>query len=1505
MKKLLLLISLLGVVGLTNAQTDPMEFATGTLSATQQLQSYPLPRLKPGHTLNRNFIWFDIEYFSGWQQPGVSRTQMVATAKVNNEEFYKNWNYYYMINGKIDSYGTASSYADTVTSTPGVFAAIAKRNPSYKTSAICLMNQTPLITSQNLTPDNYVRNSSGQYLDMGGNVVSGVKYFSPTAPNSTLISDGSYLKPYFQTLLNALGRPLDIMNDNGEAMYLMSLNGKVIDNDPVVKADYLNLGYPASKTTESINDYRGRKYAQQVSLYRDQFMSISPSTAYTFYGLDGQSDYRPVWPRGKAIQSKINGHHYSTGDFYLRWPDNWKAWAGAWHGLGWFADCKYFEEKAGDSLMSPFVCAGWNADETQNPRPAQYLACLKVLAAWGSEFFYTGFFNLSTPFPDAKNWGWQTVMPVYTQGIVSRYEEFLRNGTLLEGDVPRYFLTTTTLQPNNPKYLFYTGDARKLVAVRKLNGANKYVITAAQMVDANTIGNAPNSSFAKFKLGNDSIKIEFRRQGSVYIYDATNPSAKVFYQLDKWHQYEHPERWSKDFELEAELADNSSSSAKIATEVPAGTPANDYTNYTSYITFTSATPTVLQYSFNPRNQPTYYFWVRARSKNSTGGGISVGVNGQASKSIGCITDTQWKWYSVDACSGQNIKFTSLASQQYLLSLTASSSNIEIDKVLLTTNASTNLNPNQPACGTVVATVNTSGPTTFCQGGSVTLTASAGNSYTWSNGQTTQAITVSQSGSYSVSVNTGTGCAAVSAPVAVTVNASTPATISNSGPTNFCQGGNVTLTASSGNAYNWSNGQTTQSITVSQSGSYSVSVNTGNGCTAVSAPVNVSVTSAIPATVTSSGPLTFCQGGNVTLTASTGASFTWSNGLTSPSITVSSSGTYSVVVANSNGCTSASNPVNVSVAALPTPAITVNGPTTLNIGQSTILTASNASSYLWQPGGQTTASITVSTPGNYSVRVTNAAGCTATSSAVTISQVNTPSPVLIQVIGSTSFCVGGAVGLTANGGTNYLWAPGGQTTATISANQAGTYYVYSRDNNGNVLTTDSVTLRVHPKPMDPSISITYIPNTAFQLNAYEPSAVSYRWSSGANAATINVIQPKLMSVTATNAFGCTSGATSILTGSVTPRTCITPNMLTSYNISDTTAMLGWNPAITGERFIIRYWIPGTSNIMVKEVGGSISSWRINNLIPGTTYNWTLENLCISGSYMSTTSSFKTLGTPLFCGSTPQHLRSESITTQRATVRWYTTTADSFMVRYRPVGTSTYFFRNIQGSMNSTGIQLINLLTNTNYEWQVNSTCSGFTSPYSQTQFFKTLDTCGFMGNVSATNITASTARIVWSNINSMDTIRIRYTRINTGVEHNTYFNATGQSGSYELRGLKPGSTYSVEVRGRCGGTAGAWTSPVLFNTTNITTREDASNPFFLNGYPNPVNDILFYSFITDKNEDYTVKVCDMAGRELIQEVRNSFTGENVEEIPVQGFAKGAYLLILQQGTQRSNFRFSVQ
>jgi len=67
------------------------------------------------------------------------------------------------------------------------------------------------------------------------------------------------------------------------------------------------------------------------------------------------------------------------------------------------------------------------------------------------------------------------------------------------------------------------------------------------------------------------------------------------------------------------------------------------------------------------------------------------------------------------------------------------------------------------------TITPSGATSFCTGCNVTLTSSAGNSYSWSSGQTTQAITVNSSGSYSVTVSNASGCFATSVATVVTVS----------------------------------------------------------------------------------------------------------------------------------------------------------------------------------------------------------------------------------------------------------------------------------------------------------------------------------------------------------------------------------------------------------------------------------------------------------------------------------------------------------------------------------------------------------------------------------------------------------------------------------------------------------------------------------------------------------------------------------------------------------------
>ena len=97
------------------------------------------------------------------------------------------------------------------------------------------------------------------------------------------------------------------------------------------------------------------------------------------------------------------------------------------------------------------------------------------------------------------------------------------------------------------------------------------------------------------------------------------------------------------------------------------------------------------------------------------------------------------------------------------------------------------------------------------------------------------------------------------------------------------------------------------------GNYAVTVFSGGGCSATSAPQAVSVSAPVVASVSANGPTTFQQGQSVVLTATGGASYVWApDGETTSSITVTSSGIYSVTAYNANGCSAVSNQVSVSV-----------------------------------------------------------------------------------------------------------------------------------------------------------------------------------------------------------------------------------------------------------------------------------------------------------------------------------------------------------------------------------------------------------------------------------------------------------------------------------------------------------------------------------------------------------------------------------------------------------------
>lgn len=208
--------------------------------------------------------------------------------------------------------------------------------------------------------------------------------------------------------------------------------------------------------------------------------------------------------------------------------------------------------------------------------------------------------------------------------------------------------------------------------------------------------------------------------------------------------------------------------------------------------------------------------------------------------------------------------------------------------------------------TVLAAPNigVTGNTSVCIGNSTTLTANGGVMYSWSNGSTAAAISVTPTTSttYTVTGTDGNGCTKA---ITVSVTISTPPIASITGNDTICEGESAQLIASGGGNYVWNTGQSTSSITVSPTTntSYAVLVTVG-GCTAT-ATYSVAV---IPAPSANAGAsISITQGESATLSASGGGTYLWNNGMTDQVITVTPTATtqYCVVVTDASGCSDSS------------------------------------------------------------------------------------------------------------------------------------------------------------------------------------------------------------------------------------------------------------------------------------------------------------------------------------------------------------------------------------------------------------------------------------------------------------------------------------------------------------------------------------------------------------------------------------------------------------------------
>ncbi|MDQ3016534.1 MAG: gliding motility-associated C-terminal domain-containing protein, partial [Bacteroidota bacterium] len=402
------------------------------------------------------------------------------------------------------------------------------------------------------------------------------------------------------------------------------------------------------------------------------------------------------------------------------------------------------------------------------------------------------------------------------------------------------------------------------------------------------------------------------------------------------------------------------------------------------------------------------------------------------------------------------------------------------------------------------TTSITGPTQICAGVQATLNAGAGfANYLWApGGATTQTITVEE-GTYAVTVTSSDGCTAT----ATTTIIETPFVPVITGDDMICQT-SETSTLDAGGPYTnylWSTGgATTQTITVSAPGTYSVTITDLPGCVGT-ASFNVG-NHPVPF-VAITGLPDFCVGGQTDLSATAGFNYLWSTTETNQTISINTPGNVIVTVTDGNGCT---NTANLTVNPPYQETVEITGSFVFCPGdQATLEVPAGYASVLWTTG-QTSDQIMTNIEGVIGVTVTDTDGCIATD-AVTTDENAILSP---QITGDAAICDAGTAVLNAGPGfDNYVWAPNGEITQTISVNAPGMYTVTVSSNSGCMGTDDFVVIG----QTSPVINVT---SNATACNAQEPGGPT------------TIINFNSLVTGATGAWVQASGPSSVNLGSLT-------------------------------------------------------------------------------------------------------------------------------------------------------------------------------------------------------------------------------------------------------------------------------------------------------------------------------------------------------------------------------------
>ncbi|MCO5259378.1 MAG: T9SS type A sorting domain-containing protein [Crocinitomicaceae bacterium] len=499
---------------------------------------------------------------------------------------------------------------------------------------------------------------------------------------------------------------------------------------------------------------------------------------------------------------------------------------------------------------------------------------------------------------------------------------------------------------------------------------------------------------------------------------------------------------------------------------------------------------------------------------------------------------------------------------------------------------------------------------ICPGEDVTLTADAGfSSYTWFKGSTQvgtgQTFVADTAGHYKVYVTDANGCPAYSAATEVKMNLYN-ANITANGPVTFCDGGSVTLTAASGNiSYNWSTGQSTQSITVASSGTFVVNVSNGT-CIGTDTVVVTVLPKPQTPVITASPSLSVCVGDTVELTSTVANAYHWNNNKYTQAIQVTNAGTYSVTVTGLNGCTSTAS---VNVVTYAPPIASISGTTNICAGETAQLNVSGGVSYVWTPAtglSSTTIANPIANPSvttQYKVYATGLGGCV---DSATVNVIVNPIPTVSASADVTTVCQGNPINLSAspNGAYSYHWTgPAGYsvyaqnpTLSSPSPTHSGVFTVTATTAAG-CSASDNVSITVNPGPVAfaSANSLSLCGGDTLKLTSLPNGMTSYSWvgpngftSSNQNAQIDDVDGTHQGTYSLTVSNGVCSSSTSL-------NVVVNASPSVSANASNTSICQG-----------------GGVNLYATTASATNYSWTGPNGYTSTTQNPVLSGLTTSNS-----------------------------------------------------------------------------------------------------------------------------------------------------------------------------------------------------------------------------------------------------------------------------------------------------